>query len=124
MSSFTQKLPISETARIIGDLVDLNRIPMEFIENSLVVATVAFINNEYIPQDSELSNAYFVGSTLCLDVRGENGKVSIIALNQSTQTFNLFTDESGFKRNLSIKAMKLLENLMTECNINFVKKYT
>jgi hypothetical protein len=122
--SFTEKLPITNVTRIVADLKDLNMIPMEFIENSLVVATVAFINNEYIPKDSKLSNAYFVGASLCMDVYNHNEELTVIVLDQSTGTFNLFNDQSGFRRNLSIKAMKLLENLMTECNINFKPKYS
>lgn len=117
------KLPISETI-IVNNLSELNAIPMEFIENSLIVATVAHINNEYLPDNTDLSNAYFVGASLCLDIKKPDQDPIVLVLNQSTETFNIFNHETGFRRNLSIKAMKLLENLMKECNINFIPKYS
>lgn len=116
------KLPISEP-RIVNNLSKLNAIPMELIENSLVITTVAFINNEYLPSDTELSNAYFAGASLCLDIKKPGQDPIVLVLNQSTETFSIFNHDTGFRRNLSIKAMKLLESLMRECNINFIPKY-
>ncbi len=70
------------------------------------------------------SNVYFAGASLCIDVKGiinENSIVDVIVLNHSSETYNLIS--GGLKMLLSIKALKMLENIMFDNNIKHEKKW-
>lgn len=97
--------------------------PIEFIEHSIERALICFRNNKFIKEgDSDLSNTYFVGATLCLDIRDHrDGSLEVITINHSSETFGYFS--GGFRCLLSIKALKRLETLMKEQGINHTKKW-
>jgi len=93
--------------------------PIEFIENSLEIALKSFEEKQtpLIYRGSDLINIYFMGATLCLDVY-INCKTDkdVITINYTTQTFGYFS--GGYRRLLSIKALKTLDKLMKVANIN------
>jgi hypothetical protein len=61
----------------------------------------------------KISNIYFAGASLMIDIRGvlDRGSiVDIIVLRHSTESYNLFS--GGLEMLLSIKALKTLESIM------------
>jgi|688.fasta_scaffold1070511_2 hypothetical protein len=92
--------------------------PIEFIENSLEIALNRFEgNSNKIPKHSDLINVYFAGATLCLDVY-INCKTDkdVITISYNKQTFGYFS--GGYRRLLSIKALKTLDKLIKVAKIN------
>ncbi len=69
----------------------------------------------------DLIRAYFVGATLCLDLRDKFGDSDVITVCHSSECFGLFS--GGVRRLLPIKALQLLEELMKECGIKHETKW-
>lgn len=67
-------------------------------------------------------NMYFAGSTLCLDIVDNEGNVEVVTINQSSETFGLFS--GGARKLLSIKSMKSLEAICHISKMNTKLKYT
>jgi hypothetical protein len=92
--------------------------PIEFIENSLEITLYSFEVKNFISiRHSDLINVYFAGATLCLDVY-INSKTDkdVITISYDKQTFGYFS--GGYRRLLSIKALKTLDKLMKVAKIN------
>lgn len=96
-------------------------IPMEFIEFSLQVCIETVQGKrQHFPDYTDLRRAYFAGRTLCLDTRDKLGNEDVITLSFEEETFGLFS--GGFRRLMSIKAVRQLEELNRLCNINHEPK--
>ncbi len=97
--------------------------PIEFVEHSIERAMEAFRKQKFVREgDSDLSNVYFVGASLCLDIRDHrSGDMDVITVNHSDETYGYFS--GGLRRLLSINALKNLELLMTEQKINHETKW-
>jgi hypothetical protein len=98
--------------------------PMEFIENSILLASEAFKQENLLidkTHGSDLQRAYFIGRTLCLDVEDEFGIGGVITINHSNESFGYFS--GGLRRLLSIEACRRLESLMTQVGINHAPKW-
>jgi hypothetical protein len=68
-----------------------------------------------------VKNVYFAGRTLFIDTK--NGKDDpIITISHEKETIGYFTD-CPFRRLLSIKTLKLVEELMHVCNIGHKQKW-
>ena len=96
-------------------------IPQEFINYSLILSLQAFREGKYKRKGSDLKRMYFVGATLCLDIEDEFGFSDVITICHSDETYGLFSGE--VRRLLPIKALKTLELLMKEQNINHNTKW-
>jgi hypothetical protein len=100
--------------------------PIEFIEHSIKRASEAFSSGEFKREtllgfDSDLTNAYFAGATLCLDVKDAINDIDVITICHSDETYGYFS--GGPRRLLSIKALKDLEELMIAVNVNHETKW-
>lgn len=72
----------------------------------------------------KISNIYFAGASLMIDVKGilDGDSVSdIIVLKHSTESYNLFS--GGLEMLLSIKALKMLEQIMVQSEIKHNTKW-
>lgn len=104
-------------------------IPMEFIENSIEIGIKLseassrgekkYIN-DFSSYDNDLTNIYFVGQGLCLDVKDPIGDRDIITLSWDSECFGYFS--GGLRRLLSIKALRSLKKLMDLNGINYKHK--
>jgi hypothetical protein len=94
--------------------------PIEFIEYSIKQALMINIGEikQYV---GDLQRVYFCGATLCLDTKDEFGNLNVYTINHSDEDFGLFS--GGLRRLLTIKALKNLEQLMVNCNINHTPKW-
>lgn len=100
-------------------------IPMEFIENSIQIGIKlskgeAKTIEELSPYGNDLTNIYFVGQGLCLDVKDAIGSVDVITLSCDKETFGFFS--GGPRRLLSLPALRGLQELMDLCEINYEPK--
>lgn len=71
-----------------------------------------------------ITNVYFAGASLMIDVKGilDGDSVSdIIVLRHSTESYNLFS--GGLEMLLSIKALKMLEQIMVQSEIKHNTKW-
>ena len=93
----------------------------EFLNHSLELTLKAFREGVYKRNGSDLKNMYFVGAALFLDIQDKNGNEDIITICHSDESFGLFS--GGLRRLMPIKAMKTLEILMKEQNINHGTKW-
>ncbi len=109
----------------IKDLQKLNDIPMDFIEHSIELALQCIINKNryFVKTNHDLTHVYFVGRTLVLDTKDEFGNTVVILINHSTETFNFFVSSNGFKRLLSIRALKALETLLKVAEVTYTSKW-
>lgn len=62
------------------------------------------------PDGNDLTNIYFVGQGLCLDVKDAIGTQDIITLSWEKETFGYFS--GGPRRLLSLSALRKLQRLM------------
>lgn len=95
-------------------------IPMEFIEYSIKQG-IEINKKQRTEYKGDLKNMYFVGASLLLDTRDEFGIENVIVINYNKEVF--FDFQEGFKRLLSIKAIRLLDELMNLNNINKETKF-
>ena len=78
--------------------------------------------NKELKKGIKISNIYFAGASLMIDIRGlidRGSVVDIIVLRHSSESYNLFS--GGLEMLLSIKALKTLEQIMF---INDIKHQT
>lgn len=92
----------------------------EFITHSIKV-TLDCAKTGKFNAKGDLRKAYFVGATLCLDIQDKFGDSDVITICHSSECFGLFS--GGIRRLLPIEALKQLEELMKECNINHTTKW-
>ena len=92
----------------------------EFLTHSIKVTLDCAKTGKFNAQ-GDLRKAYFVGATLCLDIQDEFGDRDVITICHSSECFGLFS--GGRRRLLPIEALKTLEELMKECNINHTTKW-
>jgi len=96
-------------------------IPMRFIEHSLEQGIeVAKQERDYLEGDCK--NLYFAGRTLFIDTKDKNGSVDCITLCHADETLGWFSDGT-FRRLMSIKACRLMEELMNLCGIKHEPKW-
>ena len=97
--------------------------PIEFIENSIERALIAFTEEKFVKQgDSDLNNVYFAGATLCLDIKDHrSGDLEVITVCHSDESFGYFSGR--IRRLLSIKALKSLEKVIQVAGINHTPKW-
>lgn len=96
-------------------------IPIEFIEHSLEQG-IKICKGEIISYSGDLKSIHFIGASLCLDTENEFGETFAIVLNYDSEMFfNLVGPK--VKRILTIKAIKLLDELMNICEVNKEAKF-
>jgi hypothetical protein len=111
------------------NILDTN---MEFIENSIDIGIkiseardrgeTKYVNDFNGPWGNDLTDIYFVGRGLCLDVKDDIGSQEVITLSLDTETFGYFS--GGHRRLLSIRALRKLQRLMDLNKINYQHKHT
>lgn len=101
----------------------VSTIPMAFIENALEQGITIALTKKYPLDDmGDLKGMYFAGATLCLDVMDKFGDMDVITIVHSSETFGWFSDGT-FRRLMSIKGCKLMEELMLLCGIKHETKW-
>jgi len=73
-----------------------------------------------VSNPEELLNAYFVGATLCLDIKVE-GSIKVLTLNHSDETMGFF--DGGFRKLISIANLKRLELLHKSVGVKYKEKW-
>lgn len=111
----------------MNNIVDTN---MEFIENSIDIGIKIseardqgqskHVNDFSGPYGNDLTNIYFVGQGLCLDVKDAAGTQDVITLSWDKETFGYFS--GGPRRLLSLSALRKLQRLMDLNGINYEPK--
>jgi len=101
-------------------MIQTTEISHEFITHSIKVALECTKTGRF-DAEGDLIRAYFVGATLCLDVKDKFGDSDVITICHSSECFGLFS--GGIRRLLPIEALKLLEELMKECEIKHKTKW-
>lgn len=111
----------------MNNIADMN---MEFIENSIDIGIKIseardqgqskYVNDFSGPYGNDLTNIYFVGQGLCLDVKDAAGTRDVIILNWDKETFGYFS--GGPRRLLSLPALRGLQELMDLNGINYEAK--
>jgi hypothetical protein len=106
-------------------------IPYEFIENSIDIGIkiseardrgeTKYVNDFSGPWGNDLTNIYFVGQGLCLDVKDAIGSQEVITLSWDRETFGYFS--GGLRRLLSLPALRKLQRLMDLNGINYQPKH-
>lgn len=113
----------------MNNILDTN---MEFIENSIDIGIkiseardreeTKYVNDFSGPWGNDLTNIYFVGQGLCLDVKDAIGSQEVITLSWDKETFGYFS--GGQRRLLSLPALRKLQRLMDLNGINYQPKET
>jgi len=99
----------------------IHEIRHSFIEDVISIAIEAFKDKRgVLPAGIPIKSVYFAGRTLFLDVEF-NGKLDAITLVHSEETFGFFS--GGPRRLMSIKALRLMEDLMVDCEIKHGPKW-
>lgn len=103
---------------------------MEFIENSIDIGIKMsktrdqglskHVDDFSGPYGNDLTNIYFVGRVLYLDVKDAAGNQDAITLNWDEETFGYFS--GGPRRLLSLPALRGLQELMDLNGINYEPK--
>jgi hypothetical protein len=97
---------------------------MNEIEKYLYCILIDYPFSGQFKNGLKTANVYFVGASLCIDVKGifnGNSTVDVIVLNHSSETYNLFS--GGLKMLLSIKALKMLEAIMLDNRVKHKTKW-
>jgi hypothetical protein len=103
-------------------IVHILDFPMTEIEDILSNVLSGERFNTELKKGVKISNIYFAGASLMIDIRGlidRGSVVDIIVLRHSSESYNLFS--GGLEMLLSIKALKTLEQIMF---INDIKHQT
>jgi len=98
--------------------------PMTEIEDVLSDILYAWKIKKEFKKGVKITNVYFAGASLMIDVKGivnGNSIADIIVLRHSTESYNLFS--GGLEMLLSIKALKMLEEIMLKSEINHKTKW-
>ena len=102
-------------------LEKIHDISHTFIEDSISIAIEVFKERSGIlPDGIPIKKVYFVGRTLCLDIK-RGDILDVITLVHSEETFGFFS--GGPRRLMSIKALRLMEELMSNCKIKHEPKW-
>ena len=89
--------------------------PMNEIEDVLSDILYSWRFKKEFKKGIRITNIYFAGASLMIDVKGiVNGDsvADIIVLRHSTESYNLFS--GGLEMLISIKALKMLEQIMVQ----------
>lgn len=111
----------------MNNILDTN---MEFIENSIDIGIkiseardqgeTKYLNDFSGPWGNDLTNIYFIGQGLCLDVKDAVGSQEVITLSWDSECFGFFS--GGPRRLLSLQALRKLQRLMDLNGINYQPK--
>jgi hypothetical protein len=82
---------------------------------------------QYVPSKFKVTNVYFVGATLCLDIRLKSdtkidAPMDVITINHSDESFGLFS--GGFRKLLSLKSLRRFERIAIHSGINIKPTYS
>lgn len=89
--------------------------PMTEIEDVLSDILYAWKIKKEFKKGVRITNIYFAGASLLIDIKGTldgDSVADIIVLRHSTESYNLFS--GGLEMLLSIKALKMLEEIMVK----------
>lgn len=92
-------------------------IPMEFIEHSLEQG-IEFAKKQRTSFEGDCVRMYFAGRTLFIDTKQGDS----ITLSHASESYGWFSD-GMFRALMSIKACKLMEELMVMCKIQHEQKW-
>ena len=105
-------------------------IPYEFIENSIDMGIKISearnqgeqksIDDFSGPYGNDLTNIYFAGQGLCLDVKDAIGSRDVITLSWGSECFGFFS--GGPRRLLPLSTLRKLQKLMDLNEINYEPK--
>lgn len=71
-------------------------------------------------KESDLSNMYFVGATLCIDTKDELGTSDILLLSLNEQTvYSVYEHNFVSRRLLPISIIKKMKKLYDECEVKY-----
>jgi hypothetical protein len=111
----------------MNSILDTN---MEFIENSIDIGIkiseardrgeTKYVNDFSGPWSNDLTNIYFIGQGLCLDVKDSIGSQDVITMSWDNETFGYFS--GGKRRLLSLSALRKLQRLMDLNEISYQPK--
>lgn len=99
----------------VGDL------SFDFINHTIrqgIKITKGEIN--FLPEDSDAVRLYFAGRTLFIDVGDDLGNKDAFTLCYADEDIGLFS--GGRRRLMPIETLRLMEELMSLCNIKHDKK--
>ena len=97
--------------------------PMTEIEDVLSDILYSWRFKKEFKKGVRITNIYFAGASLMIDVKGmlDGDYADIIVLRHSTESYNLFS--GGLEMLLSIKALKMLEQIMVQSEIKHNTKW-
>lgn len=98
--------------------------PMTEIEDVLSDILYSWRFKKEFKKGVRITNIYFAGASLMIDVKGildGDSVADIIVLRHSTESYNLFS--GGLEMLLSIKALKMLEQIMVQSEIKHNTKW-
>jgi len=97
---------------------------MNEIEDVLSDILYAWTIKKEFKKGIRITNVYFAGASLMIDVKGMlygDSVADIIVLRHSTESYNLFS--GGLEMLLSIKSLKIIEEIMVQSNIKHKTKW-
>jgi hypothetical protein len=98
--------------------------PMNEIEDVLSDILYAWKFKKEFKKGVRITNIYFAGASLMIDIKGildGDSIADIIVLRHSTESYNLFS--GGLEMLLSIKSLKMIEQIMIQSNIKHKTKW-
>lgn len=95
-------------------------ISKEFLVASIKATLELHRTGKPFDPDSDCRQAYFAGRTLFLDIKDKNGEMDAITICHADEDYGYFS--GGTRRLLPIEALRDMESLMREMNIQHEPK--
>jgi hypothetical protein len=105
----------------MGAMNKISDLSLDFVDATISAACdLALGLATHLPEDSDATSVYFVGRTLCIDIKDDLGNRDVLTISYQSEDIGFFSGER--RRLLPIKTLRLLESLMTLCAIKHDKK--
>ena len=99
----------------------ISGLSLSFVDATISAAcNISLGEATHLPEGSDATNVYFVGRTLCIDIKDEFGNRDVLTLCYESEDIGYFSGE--LRRLLPIKTLRLLKSLMKLCDIKHTKK--
>ena len=105
-------------------LIHILDFPMNEIEDVLSDILYSWKIKKEFKKGVRITNVYFAGASLMIDVKrilDGDSVADIVVLRHSTESYNMFS--GGLEMLLSIKALKILEQIMFQSDIKHKTKW-
>ena len=106
---------------------NITEVPMDFIENSIKIGIKISESSDNCEKKyvndfdiKGLTNIYFVGRGLCLDIKDKSGNPSVITISWDSESVGYF--KGGPRKLLSLKSLRNLRKLMDLNGIKYSNK--